>query len=817
MTTGSAIDGRIYLVILAVLISAKNPSFVVAAEAKPDKAAVEFFEAKVRPVLVKHCYECHSEKSKIVQANLYVDTRDGLLRGGDSGPAVVPGDVQSGTLLEALRFETVEMPPKGKLPDDVIADFAKWIEKGAVDPRDGKAPTVATIDFEAGRKHWAFQQPKIVPPAATTDKSWARNDVDRYVLAKLEAEGLAPVADADCEQLLRRLSFELTGLPPTPEEQQTFAADGSPHAVEKVVDRLLASPHFGERFGRHWLDVARYAESCGKERNIPYRIAWRYRDYVIDAFNNDLPYDQFVREQLAGELLPDNAQVSDAERNRRLIGTGFLVIGPKSLTERNPEQYTLDVCDEQLDTTCRAFLASTAGCARCHDHKFDPIPQTDYYALAGIFRSTENVPGVKSLLRITSYPDAMPLDGPQKSRSLELQKLIAEWQKKLTDAENFNRQANKSKDPQMKAEATQRIADVQAKLLELRNEAESDEHGPRFAMAVRDGKPKDYELRIRGEVDNLGPVVPRGLLTVLTNENTPKIGPQESGRLQLAQWIASRDNPLTARVMVNRVWSHLFGRGLVESTDNFGLLGDKPSHPELLDYLALRFMDEGWSVKRLVREIVLSRTFQMSSRVDRGAFAQDPDNRNLWRFTPQRLEAEALRDSLLFAAGRLTLERPYASTSLSLTNLELGSSAKILAADESPRVRSVYLPMLRGNVPETLSLFDMADPSLVTGKREVTIVAPQALFLMNSTFVGDQARYFAERLLASSDFDDAGRLELAYRLTLSRPPTDAERTATLDFLQTRKKEIGGATTAAREAWISVCQALFATGEFRYVR
>ncbi|MBA4019846.1 MAG: hypothetical protein C0483_21990 [Pirellula sp.] len=811
------LSGRLLasLVVALIVFVRTDHSF---AAAKEDKAGVEFFEKKIRPVLARQCYECHSEKSKIVQANLYLDTRDGVRRGGDSGPAIVPGDSRASMLMEALRFETLEMPPKGKLPDDVIADFAAWIDHGAIDPRDGKAPVAAGIDMEAGRKHWAFQPPRIVPPAAVKDHAWPLNQIDRYLLARLEAEGLAPAGDADRNTLLRRLTLELTGLPPTPDELSAFAADQSPQAVEHVVDRLLASPHFGERWGRHWLDIARYAESSGKERNVPYRMAWRYRDYVIDAFNADLPYDQFLREQIAGDLLPTSTDETAAERNRRRIATGFLTIGPKSLTERKPEQFALDVADDQLDTVCRAMLASTAGCARCHDHKFDPIPQTDYYALIGIFQSTENLPGVRPLFRSFAYSDAAVLEGPAAERSRELQKLISDAEQQASEAESLNRTANRKKDPALKAAAAQAIKLAAENLAALRAEAEDDAHGPRFAMTVRDGKPADYALRIRGEVDALGPVVPRGFLSVLTDEHSPKIASHESGRLQLARWIASRENPLTARVMVNRLWQHLFGRGLVESTDNFGLLGDKPTHPELLDYLAVRFMDEGWSVKRMLREMVLNRAYQMSSRAEPAAYAQDPDNRLLWRYAPQRLEAEALRDALLFASGTLETARPQGSTTLTINNLELGSSAKILAADESYRFRSVYLPMLRGNVPETLALFDMADPSLVTGRREVTIVAPQALFLMNSRFVSDQARLFAERLLQKSGITDEQRLDWAYQLTMSRTPRPEEGRQALEYLVLRKAEVGGGVmTAGREAWISLCQALFSAGEFRYIR
>jgi hypothetical protein len=788
-------------------------AFIVAVVAAPPKTDLEFFEKKIRPVLVAQCYECHSAKSKIVQANLYLDTREGTLRGGDSGPAVVPGEPEKSLLIEALRYEGYEMPPKGKLSDAVIADFVKWIETGAADPRDGAAQTVKTIDVAEGRKFWSYQPPRLTPPPSLQNPAWPRNEIDRYVLARLEAAGLRPVADADRGRLIRRLSFDLVGLPPTPEEAAAFEVDDSPQAVERVVDRLLASPHFGERWGRHWLDVARYGESSGLERNVPYRLAWRYRDYVYDAFNADLPYDEFIREQLAGDLLPSSTV---AERDRRLTATGFLAIGTRALTERVEEQFLMDVVDEQLDATCRTFLASSVACARCHDHKFDPIPTTDYYALAGIFRSTESLAGVRPLRREFSYSLVSLLgDEGRQASTRALVDRIAQLQKEIDQANNDLRAAYKTKDLKQAEAVKDRIRAVNEAMVAALAETEgAADAGPRFAMSVRDREqPVDCAVRIRGDVDQLGPVVPRGFLSVAADEPSPKPATGGSGRRELAEWIASRDNPLTARVMVNRLWQHLFGRGLVESCDNFGLTGEKPTHPELLDYLAIRFMDEGWSVKRAIREMVLSRTYQLSDRRDEAAFAVDADNRLLWRFAPRRLEAEAIRDALLAVAGRLNLERPYGSASLKLTNLELGSSAKSLALDDTPQHRAAYLPMLRGNVPEMLGLFDAADPSLVIGRRDVTSVATQSLYLMNGKFAADQSRRFAERVFAHTA-DEGARIDAAYRLALARDPDDFERRRVLEFLRFEQDEGG---RSELDAWTGVCQALFGTAEFFYLR
>jgi hypothetical protein len=785
----------------------------VTAAPKPDAAALEHFEKKIRPMLVKHCYECHSAESKIVQANLYLDTRAGVVRGGDSGPAVVPGKPDESLLLAALKYDGYEMPPQGRLSDEVIADFTKWIAAGAADPRDGKAPALRTIDLAEGRKFWSYQPVQVTPPPAVRDAAWPHSEIDRFVLARLEAANLAPVGDASRERLLRRLTLDLIGLPPTPEELDAFAADDAPGAVERVVDRLLASPHFGERWGRHWLDVARYGESSGLERNVPYRMAWRYRDYVIDAFNADMPFDQFIVEQIAGDQLESN---TTADRDRQLIATGFLAIGTRALTERVEEKFLLDVADEQLDTVTRAFLASTVACARCHDHKFDPIPTTDYYALAGIFRSTESLPGVRSLRREFSYLHAAPLgdEAERNGRCRQLAERIEKLQKELDAANNDLRTANKTKDPAKIEAAKQQLASATEQIAAARAEAESA-GGPRFAMAVRDrAEPADLAVRIRGDVDSLGNMVPRGFLSVVQTKAASTVRQtQQSGRLELARWIAARDNPLTARVAVNRIWQHLFGRGLVDSVDNFGTTGDKPSHPELLDYLATRFVDGGWSVKRTIRDIVLSRTYQLSDERSDAAYGSDPDNRLLWRFQRRRLEAEPIRDALLFVAGTLDTHRPYGSASLTVNNLELGSTAKLLAANDSPRYRSAYLPMLRSNVPEMLSLFDMADPSLVVGRREVTSVPTQALYLMNSKFVQEQARRFAERLQQLEPKDAAARVDAAYRLALSRRPTEAEREQVLQFIAAER----AAKRSTADAWIGVCQSLYGCAEFSYVR
>jgi len=832
-------------------VGAMLPSLVLRAAEKPaDKAGIEFFEQKIRPVLVAHCYECHSVKSKIVQAGLLLDTREGSRRGGDSGPSVVPGEVDESLLVEALRYESFEMPPQGRLPDAVIADFVRWIEMGAPDPRDGKSAAPKAIDVAAGRSHWAYQPPQLTDPPKVKNAAWPASNIDRYLLAAMEAQGLAPVADADPYTLCRRLYLDLTGLPPTPDELETFvAAFGSPHslisssphrnngetnrrrdgrsqekAVASLVDKLLASPRFGERWGRHWLDVARYAESVGKERNSPYRMAWRYRDYVIDAFNADKPFDEFIREQLAGDLLP---AASVAERDEHLVATGFLAVGPKALSEPNVEQFFLDIADEQVDATCRAFLATTAGCARCHDHKFDPIPTADYYALIGIFRSTETLSGMIRPYREFSYGRTVPLgDDPrtdEAGRSLRVRDEIAAIDAERIKNSSEYRAANRKDggNPERTAAYNRRDAALLGRVAAYVAEAESVKEserpdGLRFCMGVRErSQPADFAIRIRGELADVGPLAPRGFLSVLTGDRTPAVDRTQSGRRQLAEWIAARDNPLTARVLVNRLWQHLFGKGLVTTVDDFGLVGDRPSRPELLDRLAIEFMDDGWSVKRMIRRLVLSRVYRLSNRHDDRALVADPDNRLLWRFERRRLEAELIRDSVLASCGRLDLNRPIGSRVLELPNTELGASARRIG--DNLVCRSVYLPLLRGNVPESLALFDVADPSLVVGRREVTTVAPQALFLMNSDFVLDSAEAMAVRLLDRSELGDPERVELAYRRTLSRPPSDVELREALAFIDATRADAARSPAELRSAaWTGLCQALLGSAEFRYV-
>lgn len=714
------------------------------AQTGDDAKGIEFFETKIRPVLVAQCYECHSAKSPKVRGGLVLDTRDGIRKGGDTGPAVVPGNPEGSLLIKSIKHDDLVMPPKekGKLSDAVVADFVKWVKMGAPDPREGATAGYKTMTLAEARQAWAFQVPQKPELPKVKDARWARTDLDRFVLAKLEEKGLKPVADADKHTLIRRLSFDLLGLPPSPEEIAAFVNDRSPQAVEKVVDKLLQQPQFGERWGRHWLDMARYAESNGNTDNTPFPHAWRYRNYVIDTVNKDKPYDQFIREQVAGDLLNHK---DEKEKDEHLTATGFLALTSKPRAQNNPD-YRLDLIADQIDVLTRSVLGLSVLCARCHDHKFDPIPTKEYYALAGFFDSTDMMPGPGG----------------------------------------------------------QGMMAVAGGLLALSDGG--------LAMGVREGRPTDTAVALRGDSTKRGERVERGYLTLATLGKVPEINRQTSGRAQLAEWLTQPSNPLTARVAVNRVWMHLFGQGIVRSIDNFGSLGEKPTHPELLDYLATQFVENGWSVKKLIRTVVLSRAYQLGSDHDSANFTADPQNYYVWRMSPRRLDAEAIRDAILTASGRIDLSRPRGS----LAPVDGPVKKKLAYLVRDSNHRSVYLGMMRGAaLPELLSMFDVANPNLVVGQREVTTVPAQALYLLNNSWVVEQSKHMATRLLATTSLDDAGRADLAYQITLNRPATAAERDRALGFLRETAQTLGG-NEGKERAWASLCQALFASAEFRYV-
>jgi cytochrome c553 len=799
----------------------------VASAADPIPAEqVKFFESKIRPVLIAQCYSCHSaETKKGPKAGLALDTRDGLRKGGDSGPAVLTGNAKKSLLIKALKGldDQAEMPPKEKLSADVIADFEKWVTMGAPDPRtDGAAAAAKPVDPNQGKDHWAFQPVKATEPPKGT--AWATSDVDRFVEAKRVEKGLTPVPDADKRTLLRRVYFDLTGLPPTPEQMAAFLKDTSPTAFEKVVDQLLASPQFGEKWGRHWLDVARYAESSGKEQNVFYPHAWRYRDYVIAAFNADKPIDQFFKEQLAGDLLPGK---DDTDKANKIIATGYLAVGPKSHNERNRKQFELDVADEQIDAFSQGMLGLTVACARCHDHKFDPIPTKDYYAVAGIFTSTElktgnaGTVGGRGGIPAAKLPDGANVPvGPALSKAE-----VAKLREQLTDLKKQRdeafEEARKSREPSI------RLVGLQTRIGVLESQIEqydADNTHKKIAMAVSDRLfTRDMPIHVRGEVDKTGEVVPRGFVQVLGNAGA-RIPRGVSGRKELADWVASDKNPLTARVYVNRVWLHLFGKGIVSTPDNFGTTGQKPSHPELLDYLASTFTKQGWSTKKLVRQLVLSHTYRLSSEHSRANAATDPDNVHLWRMSKRRLDAEEIRDAMLAVSGDLD---PYPAdgspvAKLAGTNQLLGRLGGGPVSESNKR--SVYLPVVRDSVPESLELFDFAEPSLVSGARDDTSVPAQGLYLLNNPQVMKWADAAAGKLRKLTS--DTERIQAAFQMTIGRPATAREEIGATNFLATFKRAEGrpaggfrpGPRPADgdRTAWAALVQALFATAEFRYL-
>jgi hypothetical protein len=821
---------RLVLAFIALL------STVAPGQAGQDaNARLEFFERKIRPLLVGNCYNCHSANTNS-QGGLRVDDRNGLLVGGGRGPAVVPGQPEKSLLLQAVghTHKKLKMPPKTRLSAADVADLTQWIKDGAAWPADKLPASVGKSRAKYAqlrKQHWAWQplRPVNVPPVA--DSSWPRGDVDRFVLAGLAAKGLTPVQDVDRLTLIRRVTFDLTGLPPTPEAMAAFAADRAPDAFAKVVDRLLASPAYGERWGRHWLDLARYAESTGPSRNIPYPHAWRYRDYVIDAFNRDKPYDQFLREQIAGDLLP---AASPAQRDQQLIATGFLALGVRDVNQRFKVRFVMDNIDEQIDTMSRAVLALTASCARCHDHKFDPIPTTDYYALAGIFGSSDLCAGLRNKMGgggLDYYDTAMLLTlaaaaRPNPRTAEQIAAAKAAFEKARAEFQAiFGTPEGKAKAPDGRPKQMIARLKMEARQKELVALTDPAVNGG-VALGIRDAKQvRDTAIRIRGEAEKLGPVVPRGFLSVLDIADVPRINPAQSGRLELARWLSSAKNPLTPRVMANRVWQHLFGQGLVTSVDNFGVTGDAPSHPELLDYLAARFIEDGWSIKKLMRRLVLSRAYQLSAEASPAHVAVDPANSLVWRHSPRRLDAEEIRDAMLALAGKLDRLPPKNSAARSLKVMELTDKSPLAKSlnDEATRSRhrSIYLPLLRGLTPRALEVFDFAEQGMVTGSRFTTTVAPQALYLLNDPFVRQQAQALAQQLLGRSASDDAGRLDRAYRLAVGRPATAQEieraRSYIADYETAVRAERVAPTDGRTAAWASFCQALLASAEFRYIR
>lgn len=775
------------------------------------------FARDIQPVLIEKCLSCHGPD--LQESGLRVDLRKTLLKGGDSEiPAIIPKQSGKSLLMERVTAQEPEnlMPPEGKpLTEAEITLFKRWIDAGAVMPEKFEKVKRTTSD------HWSFQ-PITRREVPQQLEDWVQNPIDAFVLEKLNQAQLTPASRADRRTLIRRVTFDLTGLPPTPEEIERFLGDSSPGAYERLVDRLLASPAYGERWGRHWLDVVRYADSNGLDENVAHGNAWRYRDYVVSSLNADKPYSQFVKEQLAGDLLPSK---DPAERNERLVATGFLSLGPKVLAEVDETKMEMDIVDEQIDTFGKAFLGLTLGCARCHDHKFDPVTAEDYYALAGIFKSTKTM---DSFTKIAKWHEhEIPSDAQRKQKQDYEKRIVT----KTNEIAEFVKTANaallatKEDNAKLPAKPEEHYPDeTKAQLKELRAElAELNKEVPVLptAMGVLEGDVANVPVHQRGSHLTLGKIVPRRYPEVLTLPDQPQIPTDSSGRLQLADWLTDADHPLTARVIVNRVWRWHFGRGLVDSTDNFGELGSDPSHPELLDWLAGQLIDSGWTLKTLHRMIVTSNTYCQSSElahreeVAKKAGIIDPQNRLLWKANVRRLEAEAIRDSLLSVSGNL--DRQMGGSLLNTENRKhiFDHTSKDNTNYNFPR-RSVYLPIVRNHLYDLFQLFDYTDASMVNGDRTTSTVAPQALFLMNAEFVQQSADALASRLLESNE-SDGERIQNLYQLAVGRRPTETELGRMQSFLTRFREGMNDQEITEVKIWSTLCQVMLVSNEFVTIR
>ncbi|MBZ2186024.1 MAG: DUF1553 domain-containing protein [Bryobacter sp.] len=785
---------------------------------------IDFFGKQVRPVLATQCYACHGPKSKIVQGGLRVDSRDALLRGGHSGPALTPGNPAGSRLIQAVNHTLKPtMPPWGKLKAEQIAALEQWVKDGALWP--DQPATLSSLPTPAPspdrRSHWAWQPVRDpAPPAGPASLS----PIDRFLLQSLRQKQLHPNPPADPATLLRRVHIDLTGLPPSRETMLAFLASPTPSAFAHIVDQLLASPAFGERWGRHWLDITYYGDTL--DAAIPATQAWRYRDYVIQSFHNDKPLNRFIREQIAGDLLPHR---DGLEQREQIIATGYLALGPWALVQADKEQLRMDVIDLQIDAIGRGLLGLTISCARCHDHKFDPIAQKEYFGLAGILGSTRTIHG--------KVREAGVFSDVRRRELFETPEEIA--------ARERNAQAYAEEIASIEA----RIQKLEAEIAALPKDAPKTERDPLtarlntlnrqkllvafnqpaqpWAHAVDDvERPADCPVNIRGNAHQLAAPTPRTFVAVaMFGAGAPAF--QGSGRLELAHWITSDRNPLTARVYVNRVWQHLFGAGIVRSADNFGLRGELPSHPDLLDHLASSFMRNGWSTKQLLRTLVLTNVYQMSSRPNATAKEADPENRLFWRMNPRRLDAESIRDGILMLAGRLDPTR--GGPSLPLHSLETFSPEGGKVNPPTMRVagllpgnirhrRTIYLPVYRG-LPvvelDLMSLFDAASNAQVTATRNNAVIPTQALYLMNSPWVQEQAQQLAKLLPGDLAFLTRQRARWLIESIYSRPARERELDRILDFITETELSLNKSPQPSTEAWTQLIQSLLISNEFLF--
>ena len=836
----------------------------------PKANSDQFFELKVRPVLADTCFKCHGGEK--TSGGLRIDSRESLLRGGDTGPAIVPGKPDESLLIRAIRHTDpdIQMPPQGKVPDEVVVNISRWVQDGANWPDSGKS--IAKPLPAAVKSHWAFQPVRAVqPPADPT--AWSKNPIDRFIVAKRLEKGLLPVGEADKRTLLRRAYFDLIGLPPTPEDISAFMTDKSPAAWETIVEKLLASPRYGERWGRHYLDTAHYADTSGDNSDYPVPEAHLYRDYVIDSFNADKPYDQFVREQLAGDIL---AQKAPPEKYAELItATGYLALARRYGTA--PYEFWPLSMEDMIDTVGQSLMGLTVRCARCHDHKFDPITMRDYYGMYGIFASTQfpwaggEEFATKDTPRLHFVPLLAPAEAAPRWHAFEqrLKTMQAELSKKEEADPRWKKVAaindrievvNKKLDEikktgkvvpaalnaeiekiandrnNMKEEIDKKFEPLSSDLAHLKQSSlPPDVPG---AYAVTEGTPQNVPIQLHGVAESPGQVVPRGgAPAFLTDVKPLRIPAGESGRLEFAQWLTKPENPLTARVMVNRIWQHHFGKGLVGTPNNFGMRGAPPSHPELLDYLAGRFIESGWSIKAMHRLILTSRTWQLASTADAADAARDPGNAYYWRFDRNRLDAEAIRDAMLSISGELDLLRPGGHPFPPLYKWGFTQATPFKSIYPSTTHRTVYLMTGRSQRHPFLSLFDGADTNASIGQRTSATVPLQALYLMNSPEMGQHAAAFAHRLIGLTS-DREQRIREAFELVYCREPLEGELARAVHYVDDyeaklakhdppfdatkphtpEEKAQNQAAADARElaAWTSYAQILLMTNEFFYV-
>ncbi len=907
--------------------------------------AQELFEESIRPVLVERCFACHNPL--VLEGGLDLTSAAGFTKGAATGPLLSPEARDPSRLLAAISYEErVKMPPDGRLAPEAIDAFRAWVEMGAPWPDAGPVSASAPSDVNAAftkeqRSFWAFQ-PMSDPDPPPVAGSWPRGAIDRFLLSKLEAEGLEPAPPAEKLSLLRRVTYDLTGLPPTEDEIRNFLSDDSPSAFETVVERLLASPRYGERWGRHWLDVARYADSTGNDEDVRYPNGWRYRDYVIRAFNEDLPYVRFVQEQVAGDLLP--AEDGGEVNVQGLVATGFLALGPKALAQQDKKRMLYDIYDEQLDVVSKAFLGLTVTCARCHDHKFDPIPTRDYYSMVSIFARTESfanndrrdlsrwsrplvpepiyeihrrsqnlilhrradiqnvvdealarrnerlVPEIDAYMlaservqgggedsaavanetgldpdlleswvaylepreirrpHMAAWREASPRARPDVARAYRDQdradlsewnaKVGERWKEILAARPEMDEPPPKrpeilpgevrffygvhiggdgplavSEDDYENAFSTETVARLRELEEQLATLEKAAPPPPPMASAVAEGEPVLQKVFLRGDHRNPGEDAPMGFLSILGGGHPlPELS--TSGRLELAQWLTAAEHPLTARVMVNRVWQWHFGEGLVRTSSNFGKMGEVPSHPELLDYLARRFVASGWSIKDLHRRILHSSAYRMSSDISPEAHLRDPENRFLSHFNRRRLDVEEIRDGLLAIDGSLDFTMGGTLDGRKGTDPE-NSNERISLDPSILRRRTVYMPLRRANLPPLLGLFDFGDAVNSVAKRLSTNVSPQALFMMNSTFVAERAGNLAASLLEETDGDVARAIHRAYIAILNRPATGEEIESGSGYVERLMNNFPG-VLAKPDAWKSLCKILMASNEFIYV-